>query len=661
MVNTMRKYAWLLGTVAAALVLAGCGGNSGASSFAGNASSSSTSSSGVSTGGVTAITMTASAPQIASSNSTPVTITATLTNASNLVVSGVPVAFATSTGVLAPTATSATGSVAGTSDINGQAQASLSTPDNPTNRNITVTATVGKVTASVVIAVVGTKIALTGPSSLIQGATGTFSASLTDSAGNGIANTTVTASSAKANTLSAPSLVTDATGNVTFTLTATNAGTDTVTVTALGQSATSLLSVSSQAFSFTAPAAGASVALGAVEPDTLLWTNAGAPVIGQAVTFATTRGLFSGGLPTATGTTDNNGNVTLSLSSTTAGPAVITASATGVSADVQLNFVATNPTQIDLQASPDVIPTAGQSTITAIVRDANNNLVQNQPVSFTLTDKTGGAISVATATTSAQGVAKTVYTATGTASTSNGVTVTAALVNNPAITSSVTLTVGGQTVFLSLGTGNTITPLPATGPPYTQYSEPFAIQALDSAGNPVVGATVTLTVVSLPPTGATAPTAPNFNTTTSYAAYRKGYWYTGTDPISGDVCAATGWCQLVNADCLNEDLLGTGIYNSSEDVNGNGKLDPGNVATVTPGSVTTDSTGSAFVAVVYPQDHAEWVQVVLTATASVTGTQTSTTSTFWLPILASDINNAEVRPPGAISPYGTNVNCHVAN
>lgn len=658
MVNTMRKYAWLLGTVAAALVLAGCGDDTGASSFAGaSSSSSSSSSSGTTTNPVTAITMVSSAPQIASSNSTPVTITATLTNASDLVVTGVPIAFAIQPGdqgVLALTATSATGSVAGTSDSNGQAEVTLTTPDNPTNRNITVTATVGKITSSVTIAVVGTKIALTGPASLIQGASGTFSASLTDSAGNGIANTTVTAASAKGNTLSASSLVTDATGNVTFTVTGTNAGDDTVTVTALGQSATSSLSVSSQSFSFTSPATGTSVALGASEPVTLQWTNAGAPVTGQAVSFSTTRGLFTGGLPTATGTTDNNGNVTLSLASTTAGPGVVTASATGVSAELQLDFVATNPTQIDLQASPDVIPTAGQSTITAIVRDANNNLVQNQTVSFTLTDKTGGSISVATATTSAQGVAKTVYSATGTASTSNGVTVTAALVNNTAITSSVTLTVGGQTVFLSLGTGNLITPLPAGGP-YTQYSMPFAIQALDSAGQPVVGATVTLTVVSLPPTGAPTPTAPDFNSADSYAAYRKGYWFNGTDAITGDTCSAT-WCQVLTAECLNEDILGTGIYNSSEDVNGNGKLDPGNVATVSPGSVTTDSSGSAYVAVIYPEDHAEWVQVVLTATTSVTGTQASTTSTFWLPILSTDIDSASVAPPGATSPYGKGLN-----
>jgi hypothetical protein len=85
------------------------------------------------------------------------------------------------------------------------------------------------------------------------------------------------------------------------------------------------------------------------------------------------------------------------------------------------------------------------------------------------------------------------------------------------------------------------------------------------------------------------------------------------------------------------------------------------VAVVTPGSVTTDSTGTANVLVTYPEDHAEWVQVLLTATSSVTGTQASTTSQFWLPILATYVTNIEQVPPGDTSPYGTHVNCHAAN
>jgi hypothetical protein len=650
-VKTMRKYQWLVGILAMGLVLAGCGGN-GTSSFAA-VSSSSSGSTVVNT--VSSIALVTNSPQIPSNGSTPATITAVAKNANNAIVSGATVIFSTTSGVIAPQATT-TGGTPSITDANGEAAASLSTPGDEDNRTITVTATVGGVSASVNVAVVGTSVSVTGPTSLIQGASGTFNVSLTDSAGAGIAGATVAVTSAKSNTLSSASLVTDATGHVTVSYTAANAGTDTVTATALGMSASQAVTISSESFNFTVPSPAADVALDVAQPLTVLWKNAGAPVAGQTVTFTTTRGTFAGGTTTTTATTDSTGTVgttaaPITVSSTTAGPVVITASATGVSAQLQLNFIATVPSQIDLQASPDTIQTAGQSTVTAIVRDAQDNLVQGQTVDFQLTDKTGGTLSVGTAVTNAQGVAQTVYSATSTASASNGVQVIAT-VQGTTIQDSVTLTVGGQTVFLSLGTGTHI----SENAEQTQFSLPYTVQALDSAGNPVPGATVTFTVVSLPPTGAPAPIATDYTSASSNAAYGKGEWITG-----GSACTTTGWCQEITALCLNEDILGNGIYEASEDVNNNGKLDPGNVAGASPGSVVTDSTGSASINVVYPEDHALWVQVVLTASTSVAGTQSSTSSQFWLPILASYVTTTTSSPPGAISPYGVNPNCHISN
>ena len=109
--------------------------------------------------------------------------------------------------------------------------------------------------------------------------------------------------------------------------------------------------------------------------------------------------------------------------------------------------------------------------------------------------------------------------------------------------------------------------------------------------------------------------------------------------------------------CVNEEYNGTGIYEAGEDYNGNGKLDPGDVAAVTPGQVITDSTGTANMAITYPEDHALWVQAKLTATTTVNGTQTTTTAVFWLPMLASYLTNSTVSPPGLDSPYGTANNC----
>ena len=590
------------------------------------------------------LTLLTSAPGMPSDNSKPATITAVLRNASNQLVPGATVSFSASSGAITP--------ASAVTDSNGSATATLSTPGDQTDRTITVTATVGSTTNTVNVSVVGTSLILTGPSSLILNSTpGTFNVSLTDSGNNGIPGATIKISSASGNMLTPASVVTDPTGHATFTMTGTVAGPDTITVSGLGLTAATAVSVSNQSFAFN-PSSVAPIALNTPQSVSVVWKSGGVPVAtGSTITFSTTRGYFGGNpaATTTTATTDATGTATVSVSSTTAGPAIITASATGVTTALSTSFIATVPYSIAVQANPATIPTSGQSTIQAVVRDVNNNLVTGQLVDFQLTDTTGGTISVATATTDIQGRAQTVYTATSTASSSNGVLVQATVDGHPSITSTVDLTVGGQTVILSLGTGSIVNENQAE----TQFSVPFVIQALDSGGNPVPNVTVTLTVHSLPPdTAPPAPTpvGPDYTTTSTYAAYAKGIWVVVPS-------ATPPWVQQVAATCLNEDVDGTGIYSASEDLNGNGILDPGDVAAVSPGSVVTDSTGTANVNVTYPEDHALWVQVRLTATATVSGTESTTTSTFWLPMLASKLTTATVNPPGITSPYGKAASC----
>jgi hypothetical protein len=47
----------------------------------------------------------------------------------------------------------------------------------------------------------------------------------------------------------------------------------------------------------------------------------------------------------------------------------------------------------------------------------------------------------------------------------------------------------------------------------------------------------------------------------------------------------------------------------------------------------------------------------LTATATVTGTQSSTSADFWLPGLSTDFETQTTAPPGPTSPYGTASTC----
>lgn len=588
-------------------------------------------------GNSNAVSVLTSLPQIPSDGSKTATISAFVRDASNNLVQGVTVAFSASSGGLVVTKA--------TTDATGMATATLSPANDPSNRTITVTATAQGSTATVPVSVVGTTLTVSGPNTLIQGAQGTYAITLNNSAGTGIANQSITLASANGNTLSGQTVTTNATGAAQFTVTATTTGSDTLTATTLGLSATAPLSVSNQAFSFTTPAsANTQIPIGQAQTVAVTWLAGSTPQANQTVTFSATRGTLSA----LQATTNAQGVAQVTISSATSGPSVITATATGVSTQTSIDFLATTANAIDLQATPSTIATLGQSTITATVRDVNDNLVQGQYVDFTITtDATGGSLSVGSILTDATGQATTVYTATSASSATNGVVITGT-VRNTAVTSNTSLTVAGQTTALSLGTGNLISPVSND----TQYSMPWTVQAIDQAGNGVPNVTVAFKITSL--------------------SYLKG----GYTFITGSGGAASAWVpQYTVPDtdpdvvlyagqfgCKSEDLNDNGVLDPGEDYNTNGKLDPGLVASTSlPNGSTTDSTGTVLMNVIYPRDHANWVVVRLTATATVNGTENSTSTDILLPVLASDVSSQSTSPPGALSPYGQVNTCKSPN
>jgi hypothetical protein len=587
------------------------------------------------------VSLQTSSPQIPSDNSAPATITAFVKDANNNFVSGAVVHFQASSGGLA--VTTPTGGSPGMTDAAGAATATLSVAGDPSIRAITVTATVGASTASIVVNVAGTSVSIAGPASVVLGSVGTYSVSLTDAAKKAIPSQSVAVTSSLGNTLSASTITTDASGHATFTLTAAKAGTDTVTVTAVGASASESVAVSNQQFQFSAPAAAALIPIAATAtctpntPVVVNWKSNNAAVTGATVNFSSTRGTIA---PT-TVTTDGNGNATVMICATSAGPATLSASASGVSATENVSFVSTTPSVINLQASPSTVSITGQSTLSAVVRDAKGNLVQGQAVDFTITDVTGGSLSLATATTDVEGVAQTVYTASNTPSATNGVSITAT-VHGTAIANTATLTVNGAALHISMGTGAFIRENAAK----TAFIMDWFISVLDSSSHPVPNNAVTLSLHS-----ASRP---------AYG-YFKGAWEVcGTTwqqfdgRTTGCSTATTAPIQPLTpkTPCLNEDINLTGVYDAAEDINKDNILEPGDIAVVSPGVVTTASDGTSAFTVTYPEDHALWVQVTLTATATVAGTESSTSTTFVLPILASYVNTVTSSPPGFISPYG---------
>jgi hypothetical protein len=632
----MRKLRWF--SALAALALAACGGGSGCSTSFAN--SCGTTTPPVVVGSLTLLT---SAPQINSDSSNAATISAVVKDANNNVMPDVTVAFQADSGSLAITQAK--------TDANGLALATLNAGADPSNRTITVTAMVGTKTATVTVAVSGTTLELSGSQSLVLNGIGSYTAVLKNSAGGGIPGVPVALTSALGNTLTPANAAstTDANGRLDFTLTATVGGTDTVTASALGlPPKTVTVAISTQSFNFTAPANGTKVFLGTPQVVTVTWLSNGAPVVGQAVTFATTRGVLT---PTTPVITDANGQATVSISSSGAGPSVVNASGTGVSAQLSLDFVANNPTQVSVQAGPATVGVQKQSTITALVRDAANNLVEGATVDFQLvTDPTNGGLAAATATTNAQGSAQVVYTAGNTSSGANGVTISATI-HGTAISSNTSLTVGGQTVFLSLGTGNTIDV--SQGP--AVYQVTYTVFAVDSGGAALASVPVTVAILPVaygkgvmgncPTPG---PWQPVYATATS-----DTYSYKGSVMCRNEDSDYTG-----NINSLGQCPNGSGGFVPCKDDNRNGKLDPGNVAVVSTASASnlTDKNGRLDLLITYPRDHAYWTMVSLVASTTVQGTQSSTSATFVLQGAVDDYK-CSIGPPGPSSPYGVATTC----
>jgi len=578
------------------------------------------------------ITLLASSPQLPSDGALPVDLTAQVKDANNNLVPDLTVTFSSDSGSLSVGQP--------ITDVSGQALAQLSTLGDPTNRSITVTASVSDgtntLTDAITVGVIGTQLTITGPSSLSFGDVGNYAVKLVDAAGNGIPNVTVTISSAAGNALSTSSLVTDSAGAGQFTLTASQ-GNDTITAQALSVSATRDVTVSPDSFTFLTPNADAEIPLNSDRTVTVRWTQAGVPVVGQQVDFSTTRGVLT---PTFA-FTDASGEVAVTIRSANAGGASITAKSTGgPTTQRAVEFIATVPDTLDVQADPFTIAPNEQATITAIVRDPNNNLVKNSEVVFQLDDVTGGTLSVGSAETDSQGRAQTVYTASSTTSASEGVVITAVVQGSPAVTDSTALTVARREVFLSFGTGNSM-----EEPDEATYALPFVLFVTDADGNGVAGAEVQLSLLS--------------------THYLKGVWV--ADIVNDR------WNAGVTATCDDEDVNTNGVLDVGEDFNSNNHIEAGNIASITA-AATTDENGEVHFDIDYPQQYGTWLDVRLEGKVTVQGTEFAESLTFVLPVLADDVDSLDESPPGLIvapdpntgfaggltSPFGYNDDCAVA-
>jgi hypothetical protein len=572
----------------------------------------------------------ASATSLRSSDAKGITISALVKDSSNNALTGQAVSFVASSGVLS--------SVSSATGADGRATALLTAGSDRSNRSITVTVKTGSVEGKIVIPVEGTTLNVAGSTSLLVGASATFAVSLKDSSGNAIAAQQIAVTSALGNAVTPAQATTDNAGATSFNYVASRSGADVITVTGAGVVQTLAVNVSSINFAFTSPAASTEVTVNATTPVTVRYLENGVGVAGRQVSFATTRGSV---VP-AIVTTDVNGYASAQVTSSSAGPASVSAQLGSTITTLPMSFVARIPESINLQVSSAALPpntsatTTNQVELRATVRDAAGNAVKGVTVNFTaVKDLSGGRIKTGTAVTDANGLATDSFISGAVSTAANGVEIRATVAGT-AIAGTVPLTVSGQSLFINIAANNTIEKLSTT------YRKTFSVQVNDANGAPVAGQNVTLSYY--PP------------------LYRKGTMgLTVITAPNGSTSTGGPWVVSSSTECLNEDQDRNGQLSTTEDFNGNGRLTPGLPGLIAPAFVTTSSTGSAEFTLEYGQQYAFWVLFELSAKVVVAGTESSTGFNFLASALADDLGDKAVTPAAHVSPFGTATVCSNPN
>ena len=546
-----------------------------------------------------------------------VQIRAFVKDSNNNALPAATVSFRTTTGTLS--------GVSALTDSTGLASATFAAGADRSNRSAVITVSSGAVSSTLTLPITGTRLTLSGPSSMILGSSAAFDVVITDSKSNVVPGVTVTATSSLANGLLASAgTATNTSGQVRFTYTATNSGADNLVFSGAGAtvSPSPSLAVSGEDFSFVAPAAASTVSVNTSLLVQVRLRTGGAPQAGKTINFASTGGT----LTASSAVTDASGLASVTLTSASAGPVTVQAAVAGsaTSTTLPLTVVATVPSKLVLQISPTAIaPNLGaasgnQAQVVAKVTDAAGNPVQGQTINFTrVTDPSGGNLLQASAITDASGQAAVAYRAGSESTANNGVVLSAAVASAPLVSATASMTVNQTALFIALGTGNEITNLD----PQT-YLKNWVVYVTDSNGIPVNG--VTLTIKAIPT-----------------------FYLTGELKFDGKV-----WDYVSPVfSCRNEDTNANGILDAAEDDNGDRVLWPGNVIAVSPGNVQTVN-GRATISLTYAESYVPWVKLKLTASATVTGTESKTDAEFIVSGSSPDFSSETVRPAGIVSPFG---------
>lgn len=347
---------------------------------------------------------------------TPNSIAANGTSTSTLVASvvdkngsklgaGIPVTWSATNGTLATAST--------VTDADSNATVVLTSPTAIGSATVTATAVAGSATANVAFTadVASARILslVAAPNSIPADgtSTSTLTATIVDGNGNLVGAGVPVSWGTTDGTLSGASSSTDASSKAVITLkSSSNIGAATVTATAAAGQASTPVTFTSTAKVVGVTASPTSITANGSSTSTLVATVEdanGNSIPGVRVSWSTTKGTLSA----ASSMTDGSSKATIDLtSSTIAGTATITATAAVGSGTVVVTFVAdpTTAQVIGVTASPASVVANGTatSTLSATVKDANGNLVENAPVSWSATV---GTLAASTSTTGSAGIA----------------------------------------------------------------------------------------------------------------------------------------------------------------------------------------------------------------------------------------------------------------
>ncbi len=195
-----------------------------------------------------------------------------------------------------------------------------------------------------------------------------------------------------------------------------------------------------------------------------------------------------------------------------------------------------------------------------------------------------------------------------------------------AVGASVNIVIGGTAGSIVIGR---TTPTSLTD---TTYSLPMSVLVSDSNGNPVSGASVSLS------------SWPEYYSTGRYFRPIEIIEQPNGNLIRlSDTCDVDIWNDYPNED-LNENLfLDPGEDSGSNPGHGDGELTPPNSAAGNiPMSITTDANGVANFSLIYMKSSAQWIKDRIQASTLVLGTETTSSLRFRLPAPKEDIESCEL-------------------